>query len=83
MTPKTMFVFHSPSSEVHETTFFSAHDFRLPAFPPDMCALERVHSEATIFHVQFSTFPTSRTKMTNELPPVLKFFSTGQIRGVS
>ena len=71
MTPKTIFVFHCPASEVEETTFFSEPDFRLSAVHPDMCARERVHSDYTIFHVQFSTFSTSRTKMTNELPSVL------------
>ena len=74
MTPNTMFVFHCPSSEVQETTFFSEHDFRLSAVHPDMCARERVRSEYTIFHVQFSTFSTSRTNMTNESPSVFKFF---------
>ena len=83
MTPNTMFVFHCPSSEVQETTFFSEHDFRLSAVHPDMCARGRVRSEYTIFHVQFSTFSPSSAKMTNELPSVFKFFSFGQTRGVS
>ena len=83
MTPITIFVFHCPSSEVKETTFFSEPDFRLAAVHPDMCARERVRSEYTIFHVQFSTFSPSSAKMTNELPSVFKFYSIGQTRGVS